>query len=550
MVTNGNGTSDILLTGEMAKVYEGQLISINTTAYNNRCGTFGANLFIKLYIDGVLFATSNEAYIFKYTRMGNQLYDYEYGAKIVNFKIELWWDSGTLYLEDERSFSIQVVKLSVTDWSPSSLIVEKGKTGASTWLISFKNGGNDYMYNTKISITDSSGLEITPQFQTLQDIASGGIKSTSFSVIAPSTATIGTKSISFKIEYNDFRGNSHSITITASITVGKLSTSIIVSLQPSSIKKGSSVTISAKLVDSNNNPLSNKDINFIIGTTSISSATTDSSGNAVKTYTVNLDVGTYVVVASFSESTNYGSSSATSNLIVNAFDTTLTISASSVKVGATATIITILKDENENRLSDAKIDFYLFENNAWLRINSATTNVVGQASITHIFNMAGDYQIKTVYEGSTNYNKVNAIATLTISQFNTTLIIDVPPATQGKLITIKATLKDENENSIQNANIDFQLNDGSLWSSIGSDITDSSGVASINYTPSKTGTYQVKAVFSGTSNYSQSLSTTNSLIVNMDYTPYYIFGGLIAIIIAVVYIVYRRKKKTTPTASK
>jgi hypothetical protein len=157
--------------------------------------------------------------------------------------------------------------------------------------------------------------------------------------------------------------------------------------------------------------------------------------------------------------------------------------------------------------------------------------------------MAGDYQIKTVYAGSINYNKVNATATLTISQITTTLTIDVPPATQGKPITINATLKDENENSIQNANIEFQLYDGSLWSSIGSGTTDSNGIASINYTPLNIGTYQVKAVFIGTTNYSQSTSTTDSLTVSMDYIPYYIFGGIIAIVIIGVGIIVYKKKK-------
>jgi hypothetical protein len=117
MVTNGNGTSE-LLNGGMVKVYDGQPISINTTAYNKQCGILGGNLYIKLYIDNSLFTTSSEAYIFRTTYMGNQFYDYEYGAKIVSYKVELWWGQ---YLEDERTFSIQVVKLSVTDWSPSFL---------------------------------------------------------------------------------------------------------------------------------------------------------------------------------------------------------------------------------------------------------------------------------------------------------------------------------------------------------------------------------------------------------------------------------------------
>lgn len=341
---------------------------------------------------------------------------------------------------------MQVVKVFVYAWSWSSPTVEKGKATASTLSVIFKNGGNDDMHNTKISVIDSAGLEITPQSQNLQDIAKGGTKSTSFSVKAPSSATIGMKTISFKIDYDDFRGLSHSETQTASIEVTKLGTSITLGLQPASVKGGGSTTITAKLTDGNNNPLPDKDINFFIGTTPITSATTDSTGNAIKTYTANLDAGNYVVKASYSGSTDYGSSSATSNLVMNPFDTTL--------------------------------------------------------------------------------------------------IIDAPSATQGKECTIKATLKDEKNSPLQNFNVDFYIYEASAWKKMGSGKTDSNGIVSLQYSPSTTGSFQVKTVFSGTTNYGQSSSTPANLNVAMDYTPYLIAGGIgvIAIVGMAVYITRTRKK--------
>lgn len=457
---NAQGAGDAYFTSieYSIKVYDNTQDSWNFTVYNANLAVDVFNrawFFFKFYLNNTLWY---DEYVDTGSWQCNKGSSVERshtvslgsGPVTWNVKVEVYWDNnGTFYLEDTVTFTVTVAKVFVKDWSPSTLTVEKGKTAASTLSISFKNGGNDYMYSTKISVTDSAGLEITPQSQTLQDIASGGTKSTSFSVTAPSTATIGTKSVSFKVEYDDFRGVSHSETKTASITVGKLGTSITLSLQPSSLKKGSSTTITAKLVDGNNNPLANKDIGFYVGTTSLGSATTDSSGNAVKTYTANLDAGTYIINASYSGSIDYGSSNATSNLIVNPFSTTLTI--------------------------------------------------------------------------------------------------DVPSATQGKSVTITATLKDENGNPLQNMNIDFQLYDGSMWTSIGSDTTDSSGAASITYTPSSTGTFQVKAMFSGTTNYSQLTSTTGSLGVGVDYTPYYIGGGIVAVaIIGVIgYMVFRKKKKAT-----
>jgi 5-hydroxyisourate hydrolase-like protein (transthyretin family) len=553
MVTNRKDTIE-LINGGTAKVYDGQKTWENLTFYNEACGIFGANLYTKIYANDTLLGTSSERYVWKGTYSNDDWYSTLYGPVFWQYKVELWWDSaGTHYLEDRNYFNIKVVKLFVTDWSPSTLSVERGKTTASTLSPSFKNGGNDYMYGASISVIDSDGLTISPDTQNLQDIASGGTKSTSFSVTAPSTATLGTHTVKFKINYNDFRDVSHSETKTAPIDVTKLSTSIALTLQESTLKRGASTTITAKLTDGNNVALANKEISFSIGTTSIGTANTDSSGNAVKTYTADIDAGTYAIKAFYAGSTDYGSSSATSNLLVNPLDTTLTINAPSVKVGATATITTTLKDENGNPISDANIDFYLFENNAWSKISTATTNAVGSASITRTFNTAGDYQIKTAYAGSTNYKKIDATATLIISQFATTLTIDVPSATQGKEVTLKATLKDEGGSPLRNIDVDFYVYEANAWKKIGSTKTDSNGVASLKYTPSSTGTFQVKAMFSGTTNYAQSNSPSANLNVAMDYTPlYYIGGGIIALTVLgiVGYVVFRRRKKATLQSQK
>ena len=552
LVTNGNDKIE-LIGGGTAKVYDLQDAWVNLTFYNERCGVFGANLYTEIYVNDTWTGASGERYVWKGTYSTDDWFSPEPGPAIWKFTVKLWWDSsGTFYLEDTRTFYMKVVKLFVSDWSPSPLSVERGKTTPSPLSVGFKNGGNDYMYNASISVVDSDGLTISPVTQNLQDITRGGTKSTTFSVTAPATATLGTHTPSFKINYNDFRGVSHSETQTASIDVTKLSTSIALSVQPSTLKKGASTTITAKLTDGNNNPMAGKTIDFSIGTTSLGSATTDSSGNAIKTYTANVDAGTYVIKASYAGSIDYGSSSATTNLVVSKLDTIQTITAPSVKVETTATITTTLNDENGNPVPDATIDFYLFLNNAWSKISSASTNAVGQASITRTFSTAGDYQIKTVYSGGTNYNAVNGTATLTISQFTTTLTLDAPSATQGKECTLKATLKDENGSPLQNFDVDFYIYEENTWTKIGAAKTDSNGIASLTYTPSNTGTFQVKAMFSGATNYVQSSCTPANLNVAMDYTFYYIGGGIVAVVVigAVGYMIFRRRKKAAVQSQK
>jgi len=131
----------------------------------------------------------------------------------------------------------------------------------------------------------------------------------------------------------------------------------------------------------------------------------------------------------------------------------------------------------------------------------------------------------------------------------TSLTIVVPSLPQGKECTIEAFLKDENDNPLQNFDIVFYVCGTDCKDWIGTAKTDSCGVASLKYTFPRTGTYNVNAMFSGTTNYAQS-SSENVDIIIIDYTTYLVGGGIIAVaIIGVVgYIVFRRRKKTITMA--
>jgi len=460
---DAQGAGDAYFTGVeySLKIYQWTEDKWNFTVYNEDCSVDiwdRAWFFFKFYLNGSLWWDEyQETGTWRLDKGSSATKTYTVslgsGPAIKDVKIELYWDyEGTPYLQDTISFSEKIVKVFVDDWSSSSLTVEKGKTTASTLTVSIKNGGNDDMYATKIAITDSASLEITPQLQNLGNITSGGAKSTSFSVTAPSAAALGVHILSFEISYNDFREVFHTETKTASIEVDKLGTNIEITLQPSTLKIGSSTTITAKLTDENNIALANEEISFSVGTTSIGSSLTDSSGKAIETYTANHNAGTHVIKASYGGNSDCAQCNATSNLMVNPLDTNLTI--------------------------------------------------------------------------------------------------DIPSATQGKECTLVATLKDEEGSPMQNIDIDFYICGTDCMDWIGTAKTDSSGVASLKYTPSTTGTFQVKALFAGTTNYAESNSTRSALYVAMDYTLFYIGGGItaVAIIGIVGYIIFRKKK--TPSSPK
>jgi 5-hydroxyisourate hydrolase-like protein (transthyretin family) len=161
---------------------------------------------------------------------------------------------------------------------------------------------------------------------------------------------------------------------------------------------------------------------------------------------------------------------------------------------------------------------------------------------------AGTYVVNASYAGSADYGSSSGTSNLIVNPFTTTLTIDVPSATQGQSVTLKATLIDENGNPVQGMSIQFQMYDGTSWTNMSSANTDSNGVASISYTPSSTGSFQVKAIFAGAINYASSQSTSANLNVGMNYTPYYVGGGIIVLIVlgAIGYWIFRTRRKTIP----
>ena len=144
----------------------------------------------------------------------------------------------------------------------------------------------------------------------------------------------------------------------------------------------------------------------------------------------------------------------------------------------------------------------------------------------------------------------NSMHFVTAQPTHTSLGIDVPIPPKWKECTIKAILWDENDNPLQNMDIDFVYACGDHTHLLGTAKTDSYGVASLTYIFPEAGTYQIIANFSGTTSYAQSGSEYVDIIL-IDYTPYIVGGGIIAVAIigTVGYIIFRRRKKSNNQAS-
>lgn len=433
-----------LINGGTAKVYDNDNVEIYLICRNENLPS--ANLYTKTYINDNLQRIGYIPYPVPTGLIGIDAWPTNlYGPVTQHWRVELWWNNnGENILEDNKGFDIWVVKLFVENWSPAPLTVEKGKTALTSWSINFNNGGNDEMDNVSISVVDPKDLQITPTSQNLDNVIAGGTSSTSFSVTAlPLTLTTGQRTVKFQITYYDYMGISHTETMSAPVNVDKLSTSIALSLNPSSVKIDGSSTITAKLIDGNGNPIANQVISFSVENAMIGSVNTNSSGEATQTYTANVDAGTYAVNASFAGTVDYKPSSQTDNLVVE--------------------------------------------------------------------------------------------------PLTTTIVIIIPSsATLGDLVTIKATLKDEQNRPLENMDVVFQIN----GNSIGDNNTDSSGIALITYKTSTAGTFKVQAIFGGTRNYVASSSTIANLAVSTSSIALELGIGFVLVVVVVIFglLIFVRKR--------
>ena len=406
-----NRTDIFDLFTENAKVYDNDNLRIRFQFKNENIYP-EANLHTNIYINDNLENSTNPITTENNTDMTDIWRTISsYSLDIQRWKVELWWENN---LEDTKEFNVWVVKLFVENWSPAPITVEKGRTALSSWSIAFNNGGNDVMENVSISVVDPVDLQITHTSQNLGGITAGGSSSTSFSVTAlPLTLTTGPRDVKFQITYHDFMGISHTETMSAPVIVDRLSTSIALSLDPSSVKKDNSTAITAMLVDGNGSPVANQDISFSVGTTSIGSENTDSSGKATQIFVANVDAGTYAISASFAGTVDYKPSSQTTNLTVEPFKTTLVLDIvpSSATLGDKVTIKAILKDEKGIPLPNENVEFQINDKT----IDSATTDSNGVASIQYKTSIAGTLDVKAVFAGETNYENSSTIAKLVVN---------------------------------------------------------------------------------------------------------------------------------------
>lgn len=310
---------------------------------------------------------------------------------------------------------------------------------------------------------------------------------------------------------------------TAILVVNKLATTLTLSVQPTTITIEDTIVMTATLKDENTQAISSSNIDYYIMPEDrwikIDSEITGGDGVASLVYEPTT-TGDLWVKANYTGSSRYlADDSNFVKVTVNKLATTLTLSfRTPVKVEQTVMMSATLKDGNQKAIPNVTIEYYILTG-VLEPIGSAKTNQDGVASLPYTPTDVGNFTITAIFSESTKYFPSSDSQLLTVNPIATTLTLDVADTARvGDTVTLAATLKDENENPLRGLLIEYYIYSGEAWSNIGTAVTNSSGVATRDFTPSEAGSFLIRAEFGGDAKHAETTSQEATLTVNKVQT--------------------------------
>jgi|GEM_PF-1880242 len=261
------------------------------------------------------------------------------------------------------------------------------------------------------------------------------------------------------------------------------------------------------LKDINNNPLTDATIIYSINGTNYT-ATTDDNGELIISHLT----GDSNIQASFEGNSSYTSSNAT--IIVNS---TYSEKRSARLIFDNMTTSVVLNGARDGQwfnatLVDSETNTALANKTIQIGFNgkiyTKTTNASGQVSLQINIGYQSANTFSLSFLGDEEYNGTVGVAMIVVKPLNTTITSSKTTyKSYAKTKTIKATLKTSNGTLISNKKITFTVNGKTYIAK-----TNSKGVASVNVSLTKKGTYKYTAKFDGDNQYS-SKSTSSKLII-------------------------------------
>ena len=279
----------------------------------------------------------------------------------------------------------------------------------------------------------------------------------------------GSTIITVNFEGND---NYEASNKTINVTVTLNDASISVNNSTLDLKVGDSFSIAATTIPDDLNVTYIPDDSGVVSVSENGVVTALKEGNGVITVRVGGDG-------------IYAQNSTTVNVSVGKTDVILTISAEDITYGENATITATMS-------IDGTVTVNINNENIALEI----TNGTGQITIPNL--NAGEYNIKSTFEGNDHYKSANATKTLTVAKAQSQLTIQpIPETAQGEDITIIINVQNDATGTIT-----LTVNGENYIKNI------ENGQATFNITGLDAGNYEAIANYAGDTNYFASQNST------------------------------------------
>ncbi len=300
-----------------------------------------------------------------------------------------------------------------------------------------------------------------------------------------------------------------------SLTAVKQASSV--TLQNLTATYGNRITLSATLKNGGNGiPLVMRTLNFAIDGVSVGSGRTDASGTATITTTnaATFGVGSHTLTASLKSDPLYTDSTASATLTLTKADTTLTTSTFSGRPGDKKSLTATLKRNSDGAVVSTKTLTFKVDGT---KIGTADTDGTGVATLSYKILEAfsiGAHTLTVEFAGDGNHNASSGTGALNINQAPVKITQSNVVGNLGKAVKLSATLKRYTDNTAMSGKtLRFQV-DGA---DVGTATTNSSGIATLNYTiPATftTGAHTLAVYFDGSTFYQSGSVTSAVLTVN------------------------------------
>ncbi|MFX0200339.1 MAG: hypothetical protein ACFFCW_29830, partial [Candidatus Hodarchaeota archaeon] len=312
------------------------------------------------------------------------------------------------------------------------------------------------------------------------------------------------------------------------LTVSKEDTSFY-NYNPSTMTYGYTVTVSVDLRDADNashyENLDGATVYFKLydstGTIFIKDLGSDvlASGTASIMWTVDETAGNYVIKISWSGNGYYNSLEQNFSITIYGRPTELTDPSTSGTYSDYSTFVTRLTDNESNPLS-GQLVYFEYDDSGWTVLGSDTTNASGYASIAIVINLeSGNWNIRVRFDGDPYYGSSTQSGTLSVAKETTELSDPSTSIEYGDTGTIFTILTDDEDNPLSGLLVSFELYVGGSWQGIGTDTTDGTGVASIQYAALELPTnYDLRVSFAGNNYYLADTYPGGILTINKEQT--------------------------------